>query len=94
MGIQVIKTNDGLMGIKYEQTSRVLWCDDVEMMVLSLFAHLSKKLGHQAPTKRELEREICMSFDLMAKNGDDVAHFGIFGSLLFTDRSGEDNDLM
>ena len=94
MGIQVIKTNDGLMGVKYDKDGSVRWCDDIESMVLSLYAHLVRKLGEQAPTKRELEKEICMSFDLMSKNGDDVAHFGIFGSLLFTDRSGEDNDLM
>ena len=80
--MQLIKTHDGIYGLKYEGRP-VIWCSDKEEMIRIGWANFAKKATNhgEAVFKRDVETAL----RYMAENGHTIAHFGVFGSFIFTE---------
>ena len=85
--MQLIYTHDGLIGLDFDKKCDVIWCHTVEEATNLMHANYQNVLD--APTKEELEKDIRYAIDHMAKTGDTIANFGIFGSFMYTTQEPE-----
>ena len=89
MSMKLIYTNDGKIGLDLAGKERVIWCDSVQEAATIAEAHYASRIGDCAPTWISLAKDIAYAVDHMAKTGDDCAHFGIFGSFMWSFKSEE-----
>jgi hypothetical protein len=86
--MQVIRTHDGLVGIKVSKEANTIWIESLTMLE-ALVHSCYIKLGNECPTKREVEREVSIALDYMAQHNHTVAEFGVLGSFMYTEQEEE-----
>ena len=82
--MKLIRTHDGMLGWQAKD-DKIKWCSSV------------KNLKAQGPFIWNFEYEEFVSFckevdyalEHMARTGDSIAHFGVFGSFMFTTTEAE-----
>jgi hypothetical protein len=80
--MKLIYTNDGLIGLEFDKHSNVIWCHTIEEATNLMHANFQRM--HEPPTKQEIEKDIRYAVDHMARTGDTIAEFGVFGTFMFT----------
>lgn len=77
--MKLIRTHDGLIGINWG--GKISWYDSLEQVVSAMYGHF----GHfEHITKDSIRKDIVYAMDHMAKTGDTIAEFGIFGTFMYT----------
>jgi len=81
--MKLIKTNDGLIG--WMLNGKMIWCA-TQQELISIGWH------HVAPRKDEAEypefvKDVAYAIDTMTAQNDDEAHFGVFGTFMYTTKS-------
>ena len=90
MSMKLIYTHDGKIGLDLIGKPRIIWCSSVQEATTLTEAHYISRIGKDAaPTQKELAKDIAYAIDYMAKSGNDTAHFGIFGSFMWSFKSKE-----
>jgi hypothetical protein len=78
--MKLIWTNDGNIGIKFMGSDKVIWCDTLVEACRIATAHFGKmEVSYNAMWK-----DMSYAVDHMARTGDSIAEFGIFGSFMYT----------
>lgn len=93
--MQLVRTNDGLIGIKrkIEGKMQTMWVDSVEHAVTCADMHYRHRLGPDVVTKDELRKEIQYGIDYMAQQNHTIAEYGAFGTFMWSSKE-EENDLV
>ena len=79
--MKLIYTNDGAIGLDFEKECDVIWCNTQAEALAIMWAHFAPR---ESTTKWELAQDIAYAIDHMARTGDTIAEFGIFGSFMYT----------
>jgi len=79
--MQLIRTDDGLVGVKFRNAKKIVWVDDYDHLVRITQAHFQKMDMNTAL----MHKELSVALDTMAQTGHQVAHFGILGSFMYTE---------
>lgn len=80
--MKLIYTHDGLIGVDFDKASDVIWCHTVEEAINLVHSNFHKL--PDPPSKEEIEKDVRYAIDHMARTGDTIAEFGIFGSFMYT----------
>ena len=87
--MRLIYTNDGLIGLDFDKSSSVIWCESVEQAVSLMHSNYHKL--PDPPSKEAIRKDIAYAIDYMARTGDTIAEFGALGSFMYTTKE-EDNE--
>lgn len=85
--MKLIYTHDGLIGLDFDKDCDVIWCHSIDEAIPLMHANFHHM--HEAPTKQEIEKDIRYAIDHMARTGDTIAEFGVFGSFMYTTQEPE-----
>lgn len=78
--MKLIKTNDGMIGLQIN--GRVIWCNTIQEATRIAFAHFQR----MEVTQEEMDKDITYALDYMAKTGDTIAEFGVFGTFMYSSK--------
>lgn len=77
--MKLIRAHDGLIGLNIG--GKIIWCDTMQEAIRITYGHF----GHfEHITMEAIAKDIQYAMDHMAKTGDTIAEFGIFGSFMYT----------
>lgn len=77
--MKLIRTHDGLFGIDWG--GKITWHDSQQEVVRAMYGHF----GHfEHITIESIAKDVSYAVDHMAKTGDTIAEFGIFGTFMYT----------
>lgn len=79
--MRIIYTHDGAIGLDFDKDSDVIWCNTQAEALNLLWSHFGKR---QQFTKDEIAKDLAYGIDHCAKTGDDIIHFGVLGSFMYT----------
>lgn len=78
--MKLYMTNDGMSGLKFPDADRVLWINNIEKIKHMMVSYFS---GIDTPEEVILE-DIKFAISELQKHKHSVAHFGVFGTFMFT----------
>ena len=78
--INLIKTNDGLIGMQ-PKDGNVIWADDQDHLSTLVFHHYAYNPGY---TREDAATEVAYAMDAMAQMNHTRAEFGVLGSFIYS----------
>lgn len=78
--MKLIKTNDGLIG--WMLNDKMIWCSTQQELISIGWAHVApRKDQGEYP---EFCKDVQYAIDHMTQQNHDEAHFGVFGTFMYT----------
>lgn len=87
--MKLIVTNDGMMG--WVVNGKMIWCSDRSELDSIGWSNVARMYGINQMQRHEFIKEVDYAIDHMAKSNHSVAHFGVMGTFIYSEKE-IDND--
>ncbi len=87
--MKLIHTNDGMMGWVID--GKMIWCSDRAELNRIGWSKAARMYELNSMKRHEFIKEVDYAIDTMAKSNHSVAHFGIMGTFMYSEKE-MDND--
>lgn len=79
--MQLIKTNDGLIGLKL--INKIIWCDTQAELANFMWHSLSANAKETNSLER-IASDVSYAITYMTEHNHDIAEFGFFGAFIYS----------
>ena len=85
--MKIITTNDGMIGVAVNNTAVPTWHTSRTEALQAMIKHYKEDADHY-----ELADALTKALRMMLSKGHNTAHFGVFGSLMYTTKEADNED--